>query len=69
MHKVRTFFLCCMQFIWWSGNRKDIAWEWGLEVGHTRDSGPQFAFICPHIGIVGRQRVPGRLVFSIFLVA
>jgi hypothetical protein len=58
-----------MQFTWWSGDRKDIVWEWGIEVKHTRGSGPQYASIFPHTGIGGRQGVPSRLVTSILMVS
>jgi hypothetical protein len=56
-----------MQFTWWSGDLKDIVWEWGVEAKHTRGSGPQYASICPHTGIGGRQGVPSRLVIPVLM--
>jgi hypothetical protein len=64
MHKVRAFLPYCMQFIWWSGGQRVTVWVWEIEVMNARGSGLQFACTCPHTGIVGKQSVSSRLVFS-----
>jgi hypothetical protein len=58
-----------MLFTWWSGGLMDIVSEWGIEAEHTRGSGPHYAFIYPHTGIVGRHLIPSRSVFSVFMAA